>query len=255
MLTLTNNDSTLIWHLRRQTPALETIVTRLTSINNMLTLSNNDTTLIWHLRRQTNALADILTALGTDTTTTGINYQIRQLLRAIQNLNFEINVGDTVTEIGEIINEAGDNLWSVLRSLIESIGSIFEVGLSELGQTVRAILSFLESILDLIVQLLIPDNLDFMGEGFESIKLNFEVKFGSFLNLGSEITDVFRPIPADFATVIQFDILGASFEPDLKLLDSVASRFRSAVSVVIWLYVASYIFRKITGKGDLINDN
>ena len=132
---------------------------------------------------------------------------------------------------------------------------MLSTAITGLTEIVSQILDLLGDLINQIIKLLVPDNLDFIGNGFGDIKAKFDLKFGSFLSLGTQISSVFRPISVDFATVIQIDILGASFNPDLALLDSFIHRFRSAVSVVTWLYVAIFIFKKFTGSGDIINDN
>ena len=171
-----------------------------------------------------------------------------RLAKMLSEIQMNVNVGDT-------INEAGDNLWTVLKELIKNLGSIFETGLKELGATARAILDFLDSLIDKIIDLIVPKNIKFLDTGFDTIKSKIDIKFGSFLSLGNQVKEVVQPINQDFKKVVSIDILGAKFNPDFSTIDWVVVRFRTVMALSIWMSVAIYIYRKITGNGDLINDN
>lgn len=84
--------------------------------------------------------------------------------------------------IGDINNEAGTNLWDVLDGLFDNLGKIFDTALKEIGQLLRDLLAFLDGLLDDIVHLVVPENLDFMHKKFDStgekIKLKFPFIFG-----------------------------------------------------------------------------
>ncbi|EOL46301.1 hypothetical protein RV11_GL000578 [Enterococcus phoeniculicola] len=156
---------------------------------------------------------------------------------------------------GNIVNEAGTNMWDFLKSLVDNLGNIISTGLTELGSTARKILDFLDSLIDDIIRLIVPENLDFLDKGFDSIKAKFDVKFDGILNVGGQIKDIFTPTESDFFSAISFSFMGASFVPDKSVADMFVPKFRTAFAVLIWLYVAWFVYRKLTGQGDIINDN
>ena len=147
-------------------------------------------------------------------------------------------------EFGDIVNEAGTNIWDFLSTLV-----------GELGDTLQAILDFLDSLLDKVIELFVPSDTSFIGDSFDSIKVKFNVKFGSILGLADQVKNIFVPSSKDFKESISFEFMGSKFSPDLTLLDPYVSKFRGLMSLSIWMSVAIYIFRKITGNGDLVNDN
>ncbi|MGX7208487.1 hypothetical protein, partial [Enterococcus lemanii] len=147
-------------------------------------------------------------------------------------------------EFGEITNEAGTNIWDLLKELVKG-----------LTDSLLGILDFLDNLLDKIIALFIPENTNFISEGFEGIKLKFNLKFGSLLSLADSVKNLFTPAPGDFKKAVSFEFLGAKFEPDFTLIDSYVQKFRGVMSLSLWISVAVFVFRKITGTGDLINDN
>ena len=156
---------------------------------------------------------------------------------------------------GNVVNEAGTNFWDFLTELIKTLGDILTTALTSLSDIVKEILDILGDMINQIIKLIVPENIDFIDEGFASIKIKLDAKFDSFLSLGGQIVEVIQPIDAEFKEVISIDIMGARFAPDFNTIDWVVIRFRTVMSLSIWLSVAIYIFRKITGNGDLINDN
>lgn len=156
---------------------------------------------------------------------------------------------------GNVVNEAGTNFWDFLTELIKTLGDILTTALTSLTDIVKEILDILGDLINQIIKLIVPENIDFIDEGFASIKIKLDAKFDSFLSLGGQIVEVIQPIDAEFKEVISIDIMGARFAPDFNTIDWVVIRFRTVMSLSIWLSVAIYIFRKITGNGDLINDN
>ncbi|MFJ3331948.1 hypothetical protein [Enterococcus sp. NPDC086594] len=156
---------------------------------------------------------------------------------------------------GNIVNEAGTNFWDFLTELIKTLGDILTTALTSLTDIVKEILDILGDLINQIIKLIVPENIDFIDEGFGSIKIKLDAKFDGFLSLGGQIVEVVQPIDAEFKEVISIDIMGAQFAPDFNTIDWVVVRFRTVMALSIWLSVAIYIFRKITGNGDLINDN
>lgn len=156
---------------------------------------------------------------------------------------------------GNIVNEAGTNIWDFLSQLIKTLGDIISTAITGLTDVVGEILDLLGDLINQIIKLIVPENLDFLDVGFGTVKSKIDIKFGSFLSLGNQVKEVVQPIDQDFKKVVSIDIMGAKFTPDFSTIDWVVVRFRTVMALSIWMSVAIYIYRKITGNGDLINDN
>ena len=171
-------------------------------------------------------------------------FDFNRLQQILNGLNF-----------GNIVNEAGTNIWDFLSQLIKTLGEIISTAITGLTDVVGEILDLLGDLINQIIKLIVPENLDFLDTGFGTVKSKIDIKFGSFLSLGNQVKEVVQPIDQDFKKVISIDILGAKFNPDFSTIDWVVVRFRTVMALSIWMSVAIYIYRKITGNGDLINDN
>lgn len=177
-------------------------------------------------------------------TVTTPGFDFNRLKQILDGLNF-----------GNIVNEAGTNIWDFLSELIKTLGDVLGTAISGLTDVAGKILDLLGDLINQIIKLIVPENLDFLDSGFDDIKSKLDIKFGSFLSLGTQVKEVVQPIDQDFKSVVSIDIMGAKFKPDFSLIDWVVVRFRTVMALSIWLSVAIYIYRKITGNGDLINDN
>ncbi|MEO2553402.1 hypothetical protein [Enterococcus casseliflavus] len=172
------------------------------------------------------------------------SFDFDRLQQMLDGLNF-----------GNIVNEAGTNIWDFLSQLIKTLGEIISTAITGLTDVVGEILDLLGDLINQFIKLIVPENLDFLDTGFGTVKSKIDIKFGSFLSLGNQVKEVVQPIDQDFKKVVSIDIMGAKFNPDFSTIDWVIVRFRTVMALSIWMSVAIYIYRKITGNGDLINDN
>lgn len=171
-------------------------------------------------------------------------FDFNRLQQMLDGLNF-----------GNIVNEAGTNIWDFLSQLIKTLGEVIGTAITGLTDIAGKILDLLGDLINQIIKLIVPENLDFLDTGFGTVKSKIDIKFGSFLSLGNQVKEVVQPINQDFKQVVSIDIMGAKFNPDFTTIDWVVVRFRTVMALSIWMSVAIYIYRKITGNGDLINDN
>lgn len=171
-------------------------------------------------------------------------FDFNRLQQMLDGLNF-----------GNIVNEAGTNIWDFLSQLIKTLGDVIGTAITGLTDIAEKILDLLGDLINQIIKLIVPENLDFLDTGFGTVKSKIDIKFGSFLSLGNQVKEVVQPINQDFKQVVSIDIMGAKFNPDFTTIDWVVVRFRTVMALSIWMSVAIYIYRKITGNGDLINDN
>lgn len=194
-------------------------------------------------------LQNILTKLSDLTSGSGGNesnfvFDYERLESLLNNLEF-----------GSIINEEGTNIWDFLSELVKELGETIRTSMTELTNAFDRIIDLLDGLIDTIIGLIIPKNVDFVQSGFDVIKVKFNIKFGAFLGLADSVKDTFTPTPQNFKESVSFEFMGAKFNPDFSLIDSYVQKFRVIMSLSIWLSVVIYVFRKITGQGDLINDN
>lgn len=157
--------------------------------------------------------------------------------------------------VRELVKELIRGGFELLKTSIETLGSLLETAIKELGRSLGDILDFLDGLLDKIIHLVVPENLDFIDSGFDGIKAKIDVKFGNLLSLGGKIKDVFKPIKKDFFQAISFTFMGQKFEPTSEMTDLFVPKFRVAAQVYLWVLCAIYCYKKLTGQGDLINDN
>lgn len=173
-------------------------------------------------------------------------FDFNRLEQILRSLNF-----------GNATNEAGTNLWDFLTSLIDNLGNIIGKGIDGLSSTLGKILDILGGLVDTIIGLIVPENWDFLEKDFGNLKGKFDTKFKFFLDLGGLVQNLFKPTKQDFLKAISFTWLGVNFDftQSQSSLDIYVPKFRLAISVFIWAITAIYIYRKITGTGDVINDS
>ena len=171
-------------------------------------------------------------------------FDFDRLEEILGNLNF-----------GNIVNEAGTNIWDFLSELISELGDVLGKGIDGVASVLGDILDFLDGFLDKIIHLIVPENTSFLDTNFATIKGKFQAKFGSILDLGGKVKDVFVPAKVDFFESTTFEIMGAKFRADKATADLFIPKFRVVMALFIWFEVAWFVYRKITGGGDMINDN
>lgn len=171
-------------------------------------------------------------------------FDFDRLEEILGNLNF-----------GNIVNEAGTNIWDFLSELISELGDVLGKGIDGVASVLGDILDFLDGFLDKIIHLIVPEDTSFLDTNFATIKGKFQAKFGSILELGGKVKDVFVPAKVDFFESTTFEIMGAKFRADKATADLFIPKFRVVMALFIWFEVAWFVYRKITGGGDMINDN
>lgn len=158
-------------------------------------------------------------------------------------------------EFGEIVNEAGTNIWDFLSDLIKEMSNNFRTAITEVGDILKEILDFLDGFLDRIMALIVPEDMDFMRDGFEQIDNEIKLKFSWFFTIGYQLSEIFQPSNKDFIPAVSFDFMGNEFKPNVEHLNMFVPQFRSIMTVFIWLYVSWFVYKRFTGTGDIINDN
>lgn len=140
---------------------------------------------------------------------------------------------------GNVVNEAGTNLWDVLQQLIDSLGGLLE-----------SIVAIVPDLIDELIGLIIPENRNIFSEKMSQFTGKFETKFSSITAVTTEFTNVYSQ-PKNINSV-QINI----FDQNLKLIpDMFAENFnwlRSMLSAFMYLSTLVTCYKRIVGSGDVI---
>lgn len=140
---------------------------------------------------------------------------------------------------GNVVNEAGTNLWDVLKELIETLGGVVE-----------AVVGIVPDLIDKLIALVIPENTKFLDDGINRIKNNFQVKFKSVTDLNTSFSGLYNQ-PKDLSTMEieifeqKFNIFPANLKSALTLVKSLVTGF-----MVLLTLLSAY--KRIVGSGDVI---
>lgn len=140
---------------------------------------------------------------------------------------------------GNVVNEAGTNLWDVLKELVDALGGVVE-----------SILEIVPDLIDKLIGLVIPENRNIFSEKMSQFTGKFETKFSSVTAVTSEFKNVYSQ-PKNINS-IQITI----FDQNLKLIpDMFAENFswlRSMLSAFVYLSTLITCYKRIVGSGDVI---
>ncbi|NSM80888.1 hypothetical protein HRD78_01020 [Enterococcus faecalis] len=185
---------------------------------------------------------------------------VNEYLNMLLNKGFDFKRLEEILNglsFGNVTNEAGENIWSVLKELISTLGNILSNGFGTLSELIQRIFDFLDSLIDTVISLIIPKNWDFLSDGFGAISNEFTLKFSGVLNIGTQLNEVFKPTNKDFFSAVSWSYMGVTFDGQKAkpIMDQFVPKLRIFTQISIWLMVGWWLYKKITGTGDLINDN
>ena len=123
-----------------------------------------------------NKLLDLIAKKDFNATVIGQLFDYDRLQRIIDSLHFDSSGGDgwlstLIKTVGGILKSAIDGGFGLLNTAVSTVGSLLE-----------RILDFLDSLLDKIIKLVVPDNLDFMQAKFDDTSKTFKLKFSFVFN-------------------------------------------------------------------------
>ncbi|MGM0124290.1 hypothetical protein IGI37_001664 [Enterococcus sp. AZ194] len=130
---------------------------------------------------------------------------------------------------GKIVNEAGTNMWDFLKSLIETLGDIITTGLTEISGLAQKILDILSGLIDDVIGLIVPKNLDFLDDGFQGTSSKIKLKFNFLFNW----VDSFKSLLSGQVDFQDFDLSLGFFEGNVNVPLSVINNFAPFVKVVV----------------------
>ncbi|MGC6767776.1 hypothetical protein [Enterococcus sp. LJL51] len=108
---------------------------------------------------------------------------ILQYLVKLMNKTFDFDRLEALLSklsFGNIVNEAGSNIWDFLKELIGTLGS-----------SLKDILDFLNNLLDKIIALIVPENLDFLDHEWTGVSDKIQLKFSFIFDSVSSIKNLF----------------------------------------------------------------
>lgn len=167
--------------------ALNTVNTNLMTVNTNLGMVNSN---LGEVNSNLGVISSQLNTTNTNLSTiiTYLTLQEEHFKTAELYLQFIIGwLADIYEKIGsesngDWIKELIKTLGEVLQTAIKTLGSLLETAIQEVGYLLSQVLDFLEGLLDDLVHLIVPENLDFIHEKFDdtgdTIKLKFPFVFG-----------------------------------------------------------------------------
>ena len=182
-------------------------------------------------------------------------YEKPQIPPIISNPEPEDGEGWFGKLIRRLLEEIVRGGFSLLETAIETLGGVIETAIQEAAAFYKVIADFLDSLLDKLIALIVPENLDFMSSGIDAISLKFNAKFDGFLSIATDITSMFKPIQKDIKAELSFDFMGAKFVPNFDALDPYVPKFRGVIALMLWFQTGWWAFRRFTGTGDVVNDS
>lgn len=170
----------------------------------------------WKYFRQFSASLDKIDAnfSGLNTMTSQVHNLLNQIKESLSDLSFDFDFdfdklkeilesldfsSESENSLGALLTQAIKTAGEIIMTGIETIGSIIETTVSEISKSFIEILDFLNSLLDKVIKLIIPENLDFLDSALEPFSDKIHLKF-SFI---FDSIDVFKSL---------FDQQGNQFE-------------------------------------------
>lgn len=138
---------------------------------------------------------------------------------------------------GNVVNEAGTNLWDVLQELISALGGVVE-----------SILSIVPDLIEQLIALIIPENPNFFSEDVNSLIDSFDSKFEWATSISDSFNSVFsQPKSIKSLTVA---IAGKEYKVvpdfvDLGLIKTILTGYFCFLTMLT-------TYRRIVGSGDLV---
>lgn len=128
---------------------------------------------------------------------------------------------------------------------------------SGIADLISSILGIVEEILDALLALFVPDNLDFISGEFDKLSAKFNEKFSLLSGLKDTITGVFQNSdsgnPLSDVNMSLPAAPGFNFNLDtITFIEPFVPRVKQIISGILFLMTIIYVYRKITGRGGVM---
>lgn len=199
--------------------ALNTVNTNLMTVINSLGLVNSN---LGQVNSNLGIISSQLSTTNTNLSTIITYLSLQEEHFKTAELYFQFIIGwlaDIYEKIGSEdgsgwIKELIQTIGSLLETAIKTLGTVLETAIQEVGFLLSQVLDFLKGLLDDLIHLIVPENLDFIHEKFDdtgdSIKIKFPFVFG-WIDIFKGLFGVQTKIEDQ-----QFNLNGM-FEGDVKL--------------------------------------
>lgn len=138
---------------------------------------------------------------------------------------------------GNVVNEAGTNLWDVLKQLIDSLGNVVE-----------SIVNIVPDLIDKLIDLIIPENPNFFSEDVKALTDAFDMKFEWAFNLNSSFKSVFSQPKSLKSLTVPINGKNYKVVPDVVDLNMIKTIF-TGYFCFLTLFTS---YKRIVGGGDVI---
>lgn len=158
----------------------------------------------------------------------------------------DAETGERITEDGEIDDELEDGCGTLC-----AIGKM----LKGLGDIAKSIAGLAVKILDGLLGLFVPDNLDFLTEEFKRVTAALQEKISITEDLKSSIKGLFVDGGSNPLNELVIDLPAMSGPISLNnftFLDTGVPILRRIIGAIFSLYTIFYVYRKIVGKGGIM---
>jgi len=148
---------------------------------------------------------------------------------------------DLIKKVGDIsLTKDGKTIWDFLTELVKSLAG-----------TLDSILDFLDNIVDLIRDIIIPSDVSFISKEFDNINSKLSAKFSLVDTLSKTITTSFSVnesnlLAKDFT--VNFASYGSITLLNVAYLNTVLPYAKRILSAVLYLLTAIYAYKKITNR-------
>ena len=126
--------------------------------------------------------------------------------------------------------------------------------LCSLGKLADFVLNFFEKLLKFLIEIFVPEDMDFITQGFDDLKIKFDEKLSILKTMKDFFTNLFD---AEQSPALDYELnLPAVGKPiklmDMSLISVGVPIMKKVISAVIVLYTVIHVYRKIVGDGGVM---
>ena len=126
--------------------------------------------------------------------------------------------------------------------------------LCSLGKLADFVLNFFEKLLKFLIEIFVPEDMDFITKGFDELKIKFDEKLSILKTMKDFFTNLFD---AEQSPALDYELnLPAVGKPiklmDMSLISVGVPIMKKVISAVIVLYTVIHVYRKIVGDGGVM---
>ena len=262
--TKATNNNYIFWWIQKMGVNSDNVLENWKKLETNLTTfthSTNDGYIFWWIKKLGGNSDDILKAVKAFKPSSGgftLDELERTLNRVLDGLkDGEKGEGWFSKLIREAVKQGIKTFGDIIETGIKTLGEVGKELIKSVADVVKALADLVGDIMKELLKLIVPENSDFITEGFDNVGSKFNKKFEVVLDLSGQFTTLFKPIHSDVFEILSFEFMGQKADANQakQFIDPWASKIRDLLKIFIWVAMVIWIHRKVTGRGDLINDN